>query len=284
MTKQDVISMIDREIDNLPPIPDNINRIRNLINDPKSSNKSIAECVKRDPALTANLLRVSNSAYYAVNNRIDSVERAIVTIGLKTLSGLLLTIGAKKVMSERYASMESEWEISQKCSVFSKTLLKTSQKGNNNLLEYAFTSGLLHNMGKIIMLSVSPELMKNIESLSVKKSKEEHLIQKMALGMTNAEIGARVAENWKFPRYIWKTIELQDNPVFVEDDDILSLVYSVYLSKRLIKSGLDDDGIEDMFLTLEPKVLQFFKIPDAELLRKAKNSLYRVYEISRKEF
>jgi HD-like signal output (HDOD) protein len=272
MTKQQIILAIDREIDALPPIPENITKIRNLIDDPSSSSKQIAKYVKRDPSLTANLLRVANSAYYAVISRIDSVDRAITTIGLNKLSSLLLTIGAKKVITERYESMEEVWEFSQKAAFFSQSIMKMRTRSFDQI-ENAYTAGLLHNIGKIVLLSLSPELMEKIGMLSKKKNVSTHIVEKLSIGMSNAEIGAKITEKWNFPTYISKAIQYQNTPKLV-DEEYTRLVYPVYLAVNLAKTNPDT---KQLFETLEPKVLENFNIEDEEQLKKLRNSLEQFY-------
>ncbi|MFW5800034.1 MAG: HDOD domain-containing protein, partial [Spirochaetota bacterium] len=184
MTKQQILKAIYKEIDNLPPIPENIKKIRELINNPNSNIKTIAAYVRKDPSLTANLLRIANSAWYAVITRIDSVDRAITTIGLRQLSNLLLTIGAKKIISDRYAEMEEIWDESYKCAFYSQSIMKTKSNLADDL-ESAYTVGLLHGLGKIVLLTLSPELMKRIEDLSEKKNMSTHHIEKLSLGITH---------------------------------------------------------------------------------------------------
>jgi HD-like signal output (HDOD) protein len=272
MTKQQIILAIDREIDSLPPIPENISKIRALIDDPTSTNKQIAKYVKRDPSLTANLLRIANSAYYAVVSRINSVDRAITTIGLNKLSNLLLTIGAKKVITERYESMEEVWEVSQKVAFFSQSIMKMRTRSFDEL-ENAYTAGLLHNIGKIVLLSLSPELMERIGMLSKKKNVSSHIVEKLSIGMTNAEIGAKITEKWNFPTYISKAIEYQNSPKIV-NEEFISLVFPVYLAINLARTN---PSTKELFEQMEPKVLEYFKIQDEEQLNKMRNSLEQFY-------
>ncbi len=272
MTKYEIINAIDREVDNLPPIPQNINKIRELIHNPNSSITHIADFVKTDPSLTANLLRIANSAWYAVISRIDTVKRAITTIGLKQLGNLLLTIGAKKVMSERYESMEEIWEISHRCAFYSQSIMKIKSKNADNL-ESAYTVGLLHNIGKIILLTLSPDLMSKIGTLSEKKNMDEHTVERLALGVTTAEIGGKITERWNFPRHISNTISNQDTPKLPDEEEKL-LTYTVYLAKTLVNYNPSEEVLLEK---IEPKVAEFFELDSEEQIKKLSRSLEQFY-------
>lgn len=272
MTKFEIINAIEREVDNLPPIPQNIITIRELIHDPNSSITHIADLVKTDPSLTANLLRIANSAWYAVISRIDNVRRAITTIGLKQLGNLLLTIGAKKVMTDRYESMEEIWETSHRCAFYSQSLMKMRSKSADDL-ESAYTAGLLHNIGKIILLTLSPDLMDKIGQLSEKKNIDEHTVERLALGVTTAEIGGKITERWNFPRHITKTILNQDTPK-LSDEDYQLLTFTIYLAKNLISHKTSE---EDLLEKIEPKVAEFYEIDSEEKIKKLSRSLEQFY-------
>ncbi len=272
MTKQEIISAIEREIDNLPPIPENITKIRQSINDPNSSNKSIANLVKQDPALTANVLKVANSAWYSVMTKIDNVERAITTIGLKQLSSLLLTIGAKKIMDDKFSAMEELWEESSKCAFFSQSIMKM-KNGSSDDMESAYTAGLLHDIGKIILLSISPQLMKKITNMSEIKNMAPNIIEKLAIGVTSSEIGEKITEKWNFPKHISKTIANQYTPKLVEDEYI-PLTYTVYLANTLNGLSPLSDDLRDK---IEPKVLEYFKLENEDQIQKLIRSLRQFY-------
>lgn len=274
MTKHELLTAIEKEIDNLPPIPENITKIKNLIHDPTSDSHSIATYVKLDPSLTANLLRIANSAWYAVRSRIDNVERAITTIGLKQLSNILMTIGAKKVIEDRYMAMEDIWEHSYKCAFYSQSIMKMHSKKNDDL-ENAYTVGLLHDIGKVILLATNPTLMDKIEALSQKKKMSVAVIEKLSLGLSHAEIGQKLMENWNFPEHISKPVGYHHAPKLV-DPEYQTLTYTVYIANTLSHQTLDTIS-DELMEEIEPQVLTFFKLENKDDLRKLFNSLEQFY-------
>lgn len=273
MIKQEILQAIYKEIDNLPPIPENIKKVKELIKSPYSSIRQIATLIKRDPALTANLLRIANSAWYSVMRHVDTVDRAITIIGLKQLSNTILAISAKKILSERYNVMEDIWEESYKCAFYSQLIMKMKSKSSEEL-EAAYTAGLLHNIGKIILLTLSPELYSRIGLLSEKKNMDRHIIEKLSIGINHAEIGAKITEKWEFPKHIVNTISYHISPKLVNDHKDIPLTYTVYSARIFSNITTLSEPIMDKF---EPKVLEYFGIDEEEQLIKLTRSLKQFY-------
>ena len=277
MTKQEILRKIYNELDNLPPIPENISKIRRMINDPKSDITKIGDLVKQDASLTADILRVANSAWYMSRTHIDNVERAIAMIGLRRLSSITLTIGAKKIIKDRYPAMEETWRHSYKCAFFAMNLMKLRSKHDEDI-ELAYVSGLLHDMGKFVLLSLSPSI---IEGISV-MSKAKHLsiteIEKQALGFNHAEIGQKVATRWKFPPLLTLAIGFHHDPLSAPDEDKTAhLVYTTYLANILSREQTEG---EDIMAAIEPKVLKYFDMATSESFISVQDKLIEDYSIA----
>ncbi|MDH4128300.1 MAG: HDOD domain-containing protein [Spirochaetota bacterium] len=271
MTKQEILKKILNEIDNIPPIPANIIKVKQLINNPNSSISNISVYVKRDPALTADLLRIANSAWYMTRTKVGTVERAITTIGLSQLETLILTIGAKKVLSERYMAMEEIWEHSYKCAFYSQFLAK--MKNLRDELENAYTAGLLHDIGKLILLSLTPHLVERITNLGSSQNIPIHEIERLALGISHAQIGERVAAHWNFPSKLAVAIGHHHEPRLTKEEWI-PLTYTTYLSNILCKVTA---GNIPVLALIDAKVLEYFGIDSEKKLETINNTLEEFY-------
>ncbi|MDH5682249.1 MAG: HDOD domain-containing protein, partial [Spirochaetota bacterium] len=265
------------ELDDLPPIPESIAKIRRMINDPKSDIIKIGELVKQDASLTADILRVANSAWYMSRSHIDNVDRAIAMIGLRRLSAITLTIGAKKVIKDRYPAMEQTWRHSYKCAFFAMNLMKLKSKHDEDI-ELAYVSGLLHDMGKFVILSLSPSLIEGITAMSKAKHVSITEIEKQALGFNHAEIGQKVATRWKFPPLLTLAIGFHHAPLSAPDEDKTAhLVYTTYLANILSKEQQDS---EDIMNSVEAKVLDYYDMADSETFKTHYDKLNDQYAIA----
>lgn len=270
--KQEVINIILKEIGDLPPLPENIKAIRDLINDPKSNSTNISNLIKRDPALTAGVLRVANSAAYMTRAQVDTVEQAVTLIGLRQLSTTLLTIGAQDVLNSRYKQVQEIWDHSYQCAFFAQQLMK--MKNGDDEVESAYIAGLLHDIGKIILISITPDLVEKIRNLQIRgKFMDASDIEKLAIGLHHAEIGEMIAIKWAFPEKLGAAIGLHHSPILVKKE-WRPLVYTVYLANQLTRV---ENMSEAFYQSIEPKVLDFFKLSSVKQLEMIHNTLKEFY-------
>ncbi len=275
MTKAQIMRYIYKEIDNLPSISDNLIKIQNLIASPKSDVNTISSYVKKDVGLTANILRVANSPWYMPIMRIETVERAITIIGLRRLYSIVIAIGAKKVLDDRVKLVKTTWKHSYKCAFFAQNLLKSIDPKSDKL-ELSYIGGLLHDMGKIILLSLSPDLIKRIYNISEIKKISVSDIEKQTLGFSHSEIGSKIAVKWKFPQSLHDAIAYHHNIKNI-NEEFTPVVYSVYLANILSKL---EEPSDEVYNQIEPKVLEYYKIKSPEKLNFMVKLLIDSYSIA----
>lgn len=263
MTRSEAIRLIHKEIENLPPIPENLSKIQKMIDDPRSDVSVIASYVEKDVSLTANVLRIANSPLCMPVKRVDSVIRGVTLIGLTRLNSIILSLGAVKVMNDRFKQFRELWKHSHKCAYFAKDLMRMHKvKPDIEEVELAYLSGLLHDMGKAVLLSLSPKLLTMITEIHENKKVSVEEIEKTALGMSHAEIGAKIAEKWDFPQPIIESILHHHSPVNV-NQHYQPLVYTIYLSNILCKY---DDPIDTILFEIDKDVREFFQIKNEKML------------------
>jgi len=275
MTKSELIRKIYKEIDNLPPIPENIAKIQSTIQDPKSDIGVIAQYVKRDVGLTANILRIANSPWYMPIMRVDSVDRAITLIGLRRLYSIVLAIGAKKILSERMKTVKDAWKHSYQCAFFAQQLMK-QRKYPMEEIELGYIAGLLHDMGKVVFLTLSPDLIKRMTDLSEAKKVSIADIEKLALGLTHSEVGGKIANKWKFPKQLIDAVTFHHDPDAAGDKHF-NFVSVTYLANILCKYKEYDSIIYE---SLNKAVLEELKITSEKQLEAIHSTLYESYSIT----
>ena len=140
-------------ITDLPTLPRTVLKITELVNDPKSSAKDLANIITDDQVLTARLLKLVNSSFYGFPQRISTVTGAIVLLGFDAIRNLLLTTSVfgmfkKKVKEDRFG-IERFWDQSLGCAIGAKII---GDHMRYDKIEELFVSGLLHDIGKIVEL------------------------------------------------------------------------------------------------------------------------------------
>ncbi|MDR1210767.1 MAG: HDOD domain-containing protein, partial [Spirochaetaceae bacterium] len=156
-------------VNSLPQFPENILLVQKLINDPKSEMADIARQISMDPALTADLLKIVNSAQYMLAKKVDSIAEAVKMVGIRGIKNLLLSYGTQKILGDDTADKKALWEHSNRTAFYAFNLVKNFRK-DNNLLDDVYVGGILHDMGKIVFASVHPDLLNKIKEFCVEKS------------------------------------------------------------------------------------------------------------------
>ncbi|GHV91259.1 ATP-binding protein [Spirochaetia bacterium] len=185
-------------VNSLPQFPENILTIQKMIADPRSEMGVIARQISMDPAMTADMLRLVNSAQYMLSKKVDSIAETVKMLGIRGIKNLLYSYGTQKVLGDDTAEKKALWEHSYKTAFYAYNLVKNFGR-DKNLLDDVYVGGILHDMGKIIFSNVHPDLLARIKEFCAEKNLPASTFEDLAAGMNHAEIGALIAEKWNFP-------------------------------------------------------------------------------------
>ena len=142
---------IVKEIDSLPQFPENIVRLQKMIDNPESEITSIARHIAMDMSLTADLLKIVNSAQFMLSKKVDNITEAVKLIGLRGLKNLLYSCGTQKILKPESKEI---WNHANKTAFYAYILAKNYIK-KKELLDDVYIGGILHDIGKIIFLRTS---------------------------------------------------------------------------------------------------------------------------------
>ncbi len=231
-----------RSVDKLPPMPQILNKAQALLQDPGSSLKDLATLIEMDPALAMKVLKLSNSAYYSRLARVSSLQEASVVLGLKALGELLTVACASDLLCRTLKGYglpaESLWRHSLSVAVGSRIVAEKKKPG---LANEAFSAGLIHDAGKLILDEYVLE--RNEAFSEFMAGGEETFLnaEKEILGFDHAEIAARVCEKWNFPKPISTAVKYHHHPSRFRGND---LAYIVHAADEIAAwSGMEADGI-----------------------------------------
>ena len=180
----------------LPAIPKIVHELIASFNDDSVSVDDIAKKLAADPVLSARLLRLANSAYYHVSRSIGTVNEALSMLGFVTVRTLVISSG----LTGGYKSMPGMdlrqfWRYSLHTAAVSGWIAKRAQVN----ADQAFTVGMLHAIGQLVMHAGMPEQMLQIDKLASPFDARRMDIESSSFGFTFASVGAELAHQWRFP-------------------------------------------------------------------------------------
>ncbi|TCK61878.1 HDOD domain-containing protein [Seleniivibrio woodruffii] len=199
-------SIVEKEV-GLASFPDIYYKIKDVLSNPASSASHMADVVEKDTSLSAKLLKIVNSAFYSFPSRIDSIRRAITIIGTKELGTLAVGISAIeafKGIPVELTNMKKFWRHSIACGVFARLLGTHIDEVSTERL---FVSGLLHDIGRLVIFRTLPEESAYTLFLAHKLNKSLADIEYEVLGFDHSDVGALLLEKWKFPTQLVKNVK-----------------------------------------------------------------------------
>lgn len=208
MTPADILDGLDT----LGSLPEAVVRVNQLIDSPGSSLAEIGEVIAHDAALSVRLLRLVNSAFYNFPAPIGTVSRAISLIGtdeVRTLVVASSAVSAFAGIDPRLVDMNAFWLRSVYCGLIARKLAATRFRRGT---ETQFLSGLLHDVGKLVVFRRLPARAAMMLAQAETSGVPLYRIERESLGFTSAEVGAELLERWRLPRQLWEPIRFQHAP------------------------------------------------------------------------
>lgn len=250
------------KLQDIPTLPVVAMAVNELINDPNSSSSDIANVLKKDQVLTAKILRLVNSSYYAIPGGVADVQRALAFLGFNTLAQLVLGLSVFSLFSKidnQHFSMLEFWRHALGTAVCSELLTRRLKLPRP---EEAFTCGLLHDIGKLVLHQIDPgRLMEICKETAVRQCSFVDVEREMEVP-SHSYLGEVIAEKWGLPQVIRLAIHYHHFDVSSMDSVLSSakpVIQVVRLSNALCvknqigKSGDCSSGVitDDMLMPLK---------------------------------
>ena len=232
-----VKKMIANKDIKLPEMPSTAFELNEIVEDPTASVHSIAEVVNRSPSLATLLLRIVNSSFYGFPSKINDISRAVTIIGTREITGLALGLSivkAFKDIPEEILDMSSFLRHSIACGIISRNLA-----ANKNIpqTEQMFVSGLLHDIGRLIIYQYFPAQAKTLLSLSATSDKLLYQQENCILGGNHTLIGKYLLKTWKLPLELENNIFFHHNPSAAHDPIKAAIVHLADIMVNALRLG-----------------------------------------------
>lgn len=242
----DCINDIMENIDTIPTLPTVFMKTVSLLQKKDIEIGEIVDVIKYDPAITANTLKICNSAYYGLMRKVSSLNEAAIYVGTSELLKIALMGSSSDFLKEEiqgYNLDEGElFRHSTGCATASQILLKRIPKDNKTIL---FTASLLHDVGKLVLSRYVKNDYVKIYKLVIQNKCTFIEAEKEILNTTHADIGALLSEKWNFPEELTNLIKFHHNPEKspAEIRESIEIIHLSDLMCLIAGIGIGADGI-----------------------------------------
>ena len=231
------------QVKSFPGMPATAAKLMPLLQSPDSSPAQIEEVMKYDPGLTANLLKLTNSAYFGLPMQVSSIRQAILLLGWKRLLQLVMTMCMSALMKRPVPGYDLPrgelWRHSVAVSVAAETVVSALSLAE---ADEVFTAALLHDIGKLVLGTYVNHDLQQIEQI-VDKGISFDVAEYIVLGTNHAEIGARILRHWSLPLELVNAVNRHHDPESCHNSCVLSdVVHVANIIGRMIGYGKGRSG------------------------------------------
>lgn len=267
-----VKTQIIEQIQVLPTFPQMTLELMEMCNHPDAQLKKIGERIQSDPSLTADILKLANSAGFVATRKVDTINDALVRIGLKNLKNILLVASSRTILEKRYKKFEAIWAHCFRTAFYAKMIANTLKLPQTE--DQAFICGLLHDMGKIVLLSVDLDLTNKIADIVAQhRIRTTTVIEEISIGISHSSIGKLIAEKWNFTEFLIQGIAFHHSPLMAKDE-YRNIVYCTYLAN--IFCGVETKKYEYSYI--DTLVLERLGIADEAAVQSLHQKLIELYD------
>lgn len=229
-------------------------KMLSLLEEPDTTVSEIEEILRYDAGLTANVLKLANSAYFGIPSKVGSLKQAVILLGLKRLIQIVVATCVSAVMDRSVPGYDLPpgdlWRHSIAVSIAAEALVKDKKIGG---AEDVFTPALLHDVGKLVLGTFVKEELEAIESIAA-KGVPFVVAENMILGTDHAEIGAQILAHWNLPSDVINAVRWHHDPDSPEACDTQMDV--VYLSNLLCQVDASSKQAGANSIELSPAVIE----------------------------
>jgi len=195
---------------------------------------TLVDKISQDPSMVIRILRIANSSFYGMSREIGSLREAVVLLGFNRIRDLLISICFSKMLPERHKDFNYRqfWHHSMAVAECTRQLAGLS----GNSPDFAFTAGLLHDIGDLVIVMLFPDEFSRLVKVSAKFGIEE---EQKILGFNHTTIGGKAAQYWNLPQEIQEAIEQHET--YPESATTKSLGLLVYTANLLIVNTEQSD-------------------------------------------
>ncbi len=262
MVKKLTSEELQKIVSSVPMLSSSASQLLHIAAKPDHDLIEVINLVKTDANLTARVLKIVNSAAFALVNKVTSIDRAVSYLGERIIVSIALGDCAGKLMEKELAGYSAQrgslWKHDLRSAIAAREVV--AQSGADISPELAFTAGLLHDIGKALisdyLADTAPEA---VSMISAEDSFDYLDAEENLVGFDHTQAGFELAKAWELPAELAAAIRYHHDPDMAEEE-FRALVYAVHLGDVIAMMGGFGTGSDSMRYKLNQGYTEYIKL------------------------
>jgi len=262
MVKQISQEELQKIVQSIPMLSPSASQLLQLTSQADHDLIDVINLVKNDANLTARVLKIVNSAAFALVNTVTSIDRAISYLGERIVVGIAIGDCAGQLFDKELSGYESAggdlWKHDLRTAIASREVI--TQSGAEISSELAFTAGLLHDIGKSLISDyLQGSVVDAVEMISEEKGLDYLAAEEKLVGFDHTQAGYELAKAWQLPAELAEAIHYHHEPAKASEE-FKPLVYAVHLGDNIAMMGGFGTGSDSMRYKLDQAYSDYIRI------------------------
>lgn len=203
---------LERRVDELPVLPTVVGQLMTLDRDADDYFDRLLTLIESDPTFAARMLSAANAASSSPSDPITSVRGALARLGASGASSMILALAISRVFIPRTPWEKSLWRHALQVAAAARAMAQHGDPGVELSGDEAYTAGLLHDVGRLVMFGEAPELLQSIDEGNWESPQELIELELQICGLTHGQIGQMACDHWGLPKVLGLTVLHHHDP------------------------------------------------------------------------